>query len=163
MRDRSAADIGLGSIWCRGDGTCAIVRSVNARHVTFTDHVGAIDTFHVNRFREVFVESPYDARDVRSQFSMSVANLDSFHAFWSPSQKRMFARSAACRPEDVRTAARGRPPLPPDAEFIGTYAGKIVVHQGWKQRVMCSVDAFFDDLNDRLIELFRALGRKVSP
>jgi hypothetical protein len=148
-RDRHAADIPHGSAWCDPQGVCVIVRSVSGGLITFTDEDGAVDMLHVNRFRDRYTDAPYDAKRVRSQFSMSVANLESFHAFWSDSAKKMYARGAAEPPERVRTAARGRPALPLDAEYVGTYSGRVVVPPWWnRQRLLKSVDAFFEDLND---------------
>lgn len=153
-RDRVSADITRGSIWRRADGSAAVVRSIAAGHVCITGSTGEIEVLHVNEFRATFTESPYDARQVRSQFSMSVANLESFHAFWSMKEKRMYARSSACAPEDVRGAARGRPALPDDAIYVGTYSGSVIAQPRWGRRVMKSVEAFFDDLNDAIAAFF---------
>jgi hypothetical protein len=77
---------------------------------------------------------------VRSQFSMTLVNLERFHAFWSPALSRFYARSAPLNlpPEACRTSARGRPPIPSDALFIDTYTRPI------------SPERFFEDLCDAL-------------
>lgn len=142
MADRNAADITRGSIWpARGAGHARVI-AVAGGHVRFARESGAIEVLHHLRFREVYRE-PYDARQCRSQFSMSVANLVSFHAFWSPSLRRMFARSSTIRPSDCARASRGRPALPPDAVLVGTYVAPV------------SPDTFFADLNDVLADAFR--------
>jgi hypothetical protein len=87
--------------------------------------------------RERFLDSATVQRS-RSQFSMSLANLANFHAFWSPTLKRMFARNATMHLSECARASRGRPALPPDAIHVGTYSHPV------------STDAFFEDLNDVL-------------
>jgi hypothetical protein len=127
-----------GSTWIGRDGPgYARVLEAVSGHVRFIDHAGAMRTVHHLQFRDLF-EAPYEARAVRSQFSMSIANLVSFHAFWSLALKRLLARSSNRSIEDSRKAARGSPALPPDAFHVGTYAQPI------------TADAFFTDLNDAL-------------
>lgn len=157
-RDRRTCDIAPGSTWNAraGDG-CAIVIRIVGAYVEFEDeagrlHMGPGAMYHAH-FRERYVE-PYDAQQCRSQFSMSLANLANFHAFWSPSQRRMYARSATGDPAEVRGAARGRPALPADAEYIGTYAVD-EREDGTQPRRMGPCEAFLEDLNDLLASIGR--------
>lgn len=86
--------------------------------------------------------SPYDRVKARSQFSSSLANLVEFHAYWSPSAARWFARSARRgTPDEARAAARGAAALPPDAKFFGTYSDN------------AGAGAFLRDLDDAIAEL----------
>jgi len=140
-RDRRTCDIARGSTWIarEGEGSALVVR-VCAGWVFFADASGAMSEMYYAQFRARFSE-PYDAQQCRSQFSMSLANLANFHAFWSPSQRRMPARSATAAPDEMRGAARGRPALPDDAQYLGTYAIDEDKPRG-------PVDAFLEDLND---------------
>lgn len=133
---RGAADIALGALWRGHGGGTARVLGIDAGYVRFMKDDGAVEHLHQWLFRERYV-APYDAKRCRSQFSMSLANLVSFHVFWSPMMKRMFARSSNVPPSDCAVAARGRPALPADAVFIATYAEPATPEQ------------FFEDLNDQ--------------
>lgn len=140
-RPHEAADIVPGSRWPsrRGIGV-AEVTEVGANRVTFTFIDGARVTrgwLHHLEFREQY-EQPYDSRAVRSKFSMYLANLPSFHAFWSRTARNLFARSTTRSPADSFSPARGSPALPPDAIYVGTYAQPF------------PTDAFLADLHDAL-------------
>ncbi len=141
----ATADVTPGSIWLGRYGGHARVISVEGGYVRFAREDGHVDPLpmHRWRFRELYLE-PYDARRCRSQFSMSVANLVSFHAFYSPTARRMYARSANVPPSSCAGASRGRPALPADAIFIGTYESPV------------SPAAFFEDLNDALANVLRS-------
>lgn len=95
------------------------------------------ERMHHFHFRERFL-APYDSRAIRSQFSMCLANLQAFHAFFGLTARRIFARSVSRPPEDSRAPARGSPPVPPDAIYVGTYSDPF------------QPDAFIADLNDAL-------------
>lgn len=84
---------------------------------------------------------PYDARRLRSQFTMTVANLSSFHAFFDAAAKRLYARTAKLPAHESRSPSRGRPPVPSNALYVGTYCEPV------------TADLFFDDLNDALANL----------
>jgi hypothetical protein len=135
-RDRDAADITLGALWRGRSGGTARVLGIDAGYVRYMKDDGAVELVHQWYFRDRYV-APYDAKRCRSQFSMSLANLISFHAFWSPKLKRMFARSSNVDPSDCAAASRGRPALPADAIYIATYSEPATPEQ------------FFEDLNDR--------------
>lgn len=131
-RDRIAADIAPGSTWV-SDSSAVRVISVCLGYVRYMDG-DVLGIEHHELFRSRF-EQPYDCRRVRSQFSMSLQNLLEFHAFWSRSTRKMFARSVR-DPQDAYHAARGRPALPNDALLVGTYAHP------------ATPDDFLQDLND---------------
>lgn len=69
---------------------------------------------------------------------MSLAVLATFHAFFSPSMQRMFARSTTRNPEQCYGPARGSPALPQDALYVNTYA------------TPAQPSDFEEDLNDAL-------------
>jgi hypothetical protein len=140
-RPHPAQDIVAGSRWpsARGPG-CATVRAVAAGYVDFTFNDGAVvahERLHHEQFRRLYIE-PYDSRSVRSWFSMSLANLQACHVFWSRALRRGFARNISRAPDDSRAAARGSPAIPADAMYVGTYSSPF------------APDAFLDDLNDTL-------------
>lgn len=157
-RDRTAGDITRGSMWQAREGQGgARVISTQAGYVCFEDaNDGATKILHHHRFRDRYAE-PYDARALRSQFEMSLSNLDEYHAFWSPSKQKLYARSASAgAPGEVRGAARGRPALPDDAEFVGTYSNDAAIATPqWHRRGMTVFEAFIDDLHDVLARIFR--------
>jgi hypothetical protein len=134
---RAVPGILVGSTWLGHAGGYARVLGTDCGCVDFMDQGGEIRREHHLQFRARF-DAPYDASAVRSQFTMSIANLISLHAFWSPSLKRLLARSSNRSIEDSRKAARGSPALPPDAFHVGTYAQPV------------DANAFFTDLNDAL-------------
>lgn len=68
----------------------------------------------------------YDRRAVRSQFTMSLANLGEFRVFWLPDLRRMVARSVACS-RHFR--------IPEGAVPVGTYSSPF------------TADQFLDDLD----------------
>jgi hypothetical protein len=74
---------------------------------------------------------------IRSQASMSIANLIECYFFWSSGTRRIYARTA---PLDVAVAAffrssRGRAALPSDAVLLGKYG------------TPCPARAVLDDLD----------------
>lgn len=133
MSERALCDIIPGSVW-DGDYQPAHVLNVADNYVRFRQGREAVEVAHHLQFRRRFL-APYDARQVRSQFAMTVANMQEFHAFWSFALKRLFTRSVNRQPEHCYTAARGSPALPPDCCLIGTYADPV------------NADAFFEDLH----------------
>ena len=97
------ADILPRSAWIAPDGERATVRCAAARHVTFLrlSHIvpgpfaQPVETLHEREFRARF--SPiYDRQAIRSQFSMSLANLGEFRVFWLPHLRRIVCRSISC-------------------------------------------------------------------
>lgn len=150
MSDRFAADITRGSIWRASDGSHARVMSVCAGYVSFARR-GVIDRMHHHVFRNEF-ERPYDARRLRSQFSMTLNNLVSFHAFWGLTSRRLYARASNVRPEDCRTASRGRPALPADAVYVGQYSDAVIMPRQWHGPQLTAYEKFLQDLHDVLAE-----------
>lgn len=128
------ADILPRSTWIGPDGTRASVISAAAGHVTFT-RVSPIvqrplltlpETLHERDFRARF--SPiYDRAAIRSQFSMSLANLGEFRVFWLPEHRRIMCRSVSCRRHFA---------IPDGALEVGTFANP------------CKSDAFFEALDE---------------
>ena len=105
-------DIPAGSTWIDAAGRLATVRTAAARHVSFVCPIGPM-TLHESEFRRAF--SPlYDRQAVRSQFSMSLANLGEFRVFWLPRLRRIMCRSISC----TRHFA-----IPEGALEVGTFSG----------------------------------------
>ncbi len=130
----SIPDILPRSTWIGPDGTRASVISAAARHVTFT-RVSPIvqrplltlpETLHERDFRARFFPI-YDRAAIRSQFTMSLANLGEFRVYWLPARRRIMARSISCT-RQFR--------VPPGAELVGVYSNPF------------KTEAFFDDLDD---------------
>lgn len=88
------------------------------------------------------VPAPYDARKVRSQFSMSLANLSQMHVFWRKAEQRISVRSTRRSIEDAYKPSRGRGgALPKEAIYVGTYTEPF------------PASAFITDLDDLLASL----------
>lgn len=132
-------DIAPGSTWISPDGTRASVRAAAARHVTFLRFSPIVphpfaqptETMHESDFRARFEPRYYRAK-MRSQFSMTIANLGAFRAFWIGNPERFLARSMSCT-RQFR--------IPDGARLIGTY------EQPFRP------DAFLEDLDDVLAQL----------
>lgn len=65
-----------------------------------------------------------EVRSLSSKIATALIVLQCVHGFWSPSLRRFFARSPISirnRIEEYYTAARGRPALPRDAEYLGYF------------------------------------------
>jgi hypothetical protein len=148
---RDDTGIKAATLWAGREGGSARVLDVAAGYVRFVDQDDRVDVLHHYAFRERYLSpaetrqsvrqrflDPATARRLGSQFAMSLANLASFHVFWSPTLKRMFARSLSVPLTECAAAARGRPALPADAVHVGTYADP------------ASPDQFFEDLNDAI-------------
>lgn len=135
------ADIPARSTWIAKDGTRALVVQAAAAHVTFTRISPIVprplltpaQTLHEREFRARF-KPLYDRAAIRSQFSMTLANLGAFTAFWLGHPDRFVARSVSC-------TRRFR--IPEGARRIGTYEAPF------------SPDAFLEDLDDLLARLDR--------
>lgn len=152
--DRLAADITRGSIWpARSGAGHARVLTVSSGYVRFARPDGTVEVLHHLRFRERFA-SPYDTRQFRSQFSMSLANLVSMHVFYSRAMNRVFMRSTSVPPPACAESARGRPALPADAVHVGTYSDKEIARRQWHRPGLTAAEAFFQDLNDVVAEHF---------
>ena len=126
------ADIPSRSTWISADGVRVIVTSAAARHVVFRmpgPFRGAV--LHERDFRCRF-EPVYDRPAIRSQFSMSLANLGEFRVFWLPEPRRIMARSISCT-RQFR--------VPAGAELVGVYSAP------------CKTEAFVDDLDDLIRRL----------
>lgn len=97
-------------------------------------------------FRDWFVRwralIPPEERELKSRFSMSLANLEHMHVFIvrGPERLRFMARSADRAPEESRAARRGSPPVPLEAIFVGTYTHPF------------ATDLFLADLDDVLAQ-----------
>ena len=126
------ADIPPRSTWIAADGTRVMVTSAAARHVVYRcagpERGGVL---HEIDFRARF-QPVYHRAAIRSQFSMTLANLGAFTAFWLGQPDRFVARSVSC-------TRRFR--IPEGAHRIGTYEAPF------------SPDAFLEDLDDLLARL----------
>jgi hypothetical protein len=118
-RENPARDILPNSYW-EAPGTCVQVLSTAGGYVRAWDGAEARHVHHA-KFRAEFRQA-YDRNAFRSQFSMSLCNLEEFHAFFSPSVRRFFARAVNRSPEECFAARRGSAALPADAVFVATYA-----------------------------------------
>lgn len=134
-RDRIAADIAPGSTWLSESSAVRVV-SVCSGYVRYMDGQ-VLGMCHHDLFRREF-SRPYDARHIRSWFAMCLNNLAEFHAYYSPSRQRTFARSVTRQPEEAYAASRGSPALPADAVYVRTYADPATPND------------FIQDLNDVL-------------
>lgn len=123
-------DIVAGSTWNNRDGTSIVVHDTAERYVQFTDALGARFLVPEGEFRARFTPI-YDRQGLRSQFQMSIANLDRFHVYWIADEGRILARSIGCRRQFQ---------IPAGAKLVGLYSHP------------CTPEAFFDDL-DELIRL----------
>lgn len=141
-------DMRRGDIWIEIANPIAHVVIVSAgnKYVEFMREGGKLEVWYDVHFRARFAHI-YDRAAIRAQFQMSLANLDSFHAFWCPQAKRLFARSTARAPEASYAAARGSPPLPQSAIHVGTYSNPF------------PADAFLGDLDAVIAKLNRKAPR----
>lgn len=107
-----AADIAPGSVWLAiGSSRPVTVVSTAGGHVRFRSG-DYVEITHHHHFRFSF-RAVYDRRQVRSQFSMSCANLGEFSVYWLPSHRRIIARSCSCS---------RRFTVPPGAVHVGVYS-----------------------------------------
>lgn len=129
----SIRDISPGSLWIDEYGELVTVAHAAAGYVLLPvrcegEHFTIIPE---RRFR--LTHSPAYAREgVRSQFTMSLANLLELTAYWLPERRKLVCRSRN---------ARRRFSVPPAAERIGDYG------------YPCSTESFFDDLHSLLRRL----------
>lgn len=136
-----ARGIAKGSLWESPYGALARVIAASSGFVvvvplpTATQHRQAL-TLQECAFRATFAPL-YDRAKVRSQFTMSLANLGEFLVYWVPSMRRILARSISCS-RQFR--------VPEEALLVGAYAAP------------CSVREFLDDLD----ELIQRQHREVS-
>lgn len=133
-------DIPKRSIWVDADGTRVVIVVAAEGYVSFVRAKGEKpQTIHEQAFRARF-ESLYDRAALRSRFSMSLANLVEFRAYWVPSQRRVITRGiASTKPW----------PIPPDSEFIGRYAHP------------CSSEDFIEDLDNVIARLHVAAASQA--
>lgn len=128
-------DIPPGSTWIDRDGRIATVRQAAARCVVYSTSgalrpllAGILETTHETQFRARWAPL-YDRAAIRSQFTMSLANLGEFRVFWLPELRRIMARSISCTRHFK---------VPEGALLVGVYSNP------------CRTDAFFDDLDELL-------------
>lgn len=123
-------DIAPGSLWVGPGGELVAVSFAAAGHVLVrAGSRGGQVVISASRFRATH-QPAYPRERIRSQFSMSLANLSEFTAYWLPASKKLVCRSHN---------ARRRFTLPPDAVRIDDY------------RYPCPPECFFDDLNSLLV------------
>ncbi len=113
-RENAASDIAQGSAWNsvqRVDR--ATVLSTGGGYVRYSlasDRAPRV--LHHVTFRALY-EPLFDRRQVRSQFSMTCANLAEFDVFWNPMKRKIIARSVTCS---------RRFALPAGVVKVGTYS-----------------------------------------
>ncbi len=143
MYRNAIPDIPAGSTWIGEDGARAIVRTAAASHVVYTRETGArplrLEVVHANDFRAAWA-AIYDRAAIRSQFSMSLANLGEFRVFWLPEQRRIMCRSVSCRRHFA---------IPDGALEVGTFANP------------CKSDAFFEALDEVIRAQMDEAARKA--
>lgn len=118
-----------GSTWGDGEGRLAVVLQAAAGFVSFVLRGPAIARAHVEReaaFQARF-RPLYNRPRVRSQFSMSCANLGEFRVYWLPEHRTIMARSISCR---------RRFTVPDSAIMVGVYSAP------------CAAAQFLEDLDD---------------
>lgn len=77
-----------------------------------------------------------ERRRLKRQFSMTLVNREHVEIYWTPSGKRIIARTVAAADKGLR-----RRVLPDDAHLVGTYAHPF------------NVNDFLGDLDDLLTKL----------
>lgn len=140
-------DITPRSTWISADATRATVIAAAAGHVTFRraspivpgPFAQLLETMHEREFRATF-EPVYDRAAIRSQFSMSLANLGEFRVFWLADRRRIMVRSISC----TRHFA-----IPEGAVLVGVYSNP------------CKPDAFFEALDEVIRAEFAERGEKA--
>jgi hypothetical protein len=126
-----------GSTWIDADHHKAVVLAAAARHVTYLEDPGTRRsscpplTIHERAFRARW-RPVYDRAAIKSQFSMCIANMGAFTAYWIGRRDKFLARSVSC----VR-----RFRVPEGAVTIATYSDP------------CRSDVFLEDLDDVLARL----------
>lgn len=142
-RNRTTCDVVPGSTWIGINGV-AHVLDVSAGYVRHS--MGSVVcTMHHTVFRQQFSPT-YDARQIRSQFSMTAKNLVTFHAFWSPSLRHAFYRSSGRDPDEAFKPSRGSPAIPPDCIHVGTYDDR------------ATTSRFLEDLHD----VIACISRRIA-
>src|SRR6185369_14403692 len=144
-RENPARDILPRSYW-ESPGARVQVLSTAAGYVRAWDGAAVRHVHHL-AFRSEFAQA-YDRNAFRSQFSMSLCNLEEFHAFYSHSVRRFFARCVTRAPEEAFAATRGAAALPKDSVFVGTYAKSF------------SASDFLNDIDD-IVEKILGPGAEV--
>ncbi len=110
-------EIPPGSTWNDGEGRLAVVRQAAAGFVSFILRgrvkplVDLVETEREADFQRRF-RPLYDRAKVRSQFSMSCANLGEFRVYWLPAHRTIMCRSISIR---------RRFTVPEDAVLVGVY------------------------------------------
>jgi hypothetical protein len=89
--------------------------------------------------RELHVLDLVERRRLKRQFSMTLANKGHVEIYWTPSGKRIIARTVAAADVGSRRTA-----LPDDVHLVGTYAHPF------------NVNDFLGDLDDLLTKLAHA-------
>lgn len=117
-------DIAPGSIWRGINGCVVTVLQAAAAHVLIRRAI-LTETMHEREFRDLFLPL-YDREKIRSQFTMSLANLGEFRAFWLPDMAKITVRSVSCQ-RQFR--------VPEGALLVGTWSAP------------CRVEDFFEALD----------------
>lgn len=134
-----ASDILPRSVWMDADDVRVIVLSTAGGYVRF-HALGAPVLMHHFAFRRLY-QPLYDRRAMKSQFSMTCANLGEFRAYWFGDPGRFLARSVSCQRKFA---------IPANAVEIGLYAAPF------------NPDAFLADLDCTLATLDRQSARATA-
>lgn len=147
---RPIRDVRRGDIWVEtADQSQVIIVGAGNHYVEFMRAGGTVEVpVYAKHFLKRFAPLNYYPEAISSQFLMSVANLVTCHIFWCPmNRRRIFARSTARAPQDSYAAARGSPPLPKTAIYVGTYSHPF------------PADQFLGDLDAVIAKLNRKASR----
>lgn len=116
--------IAPGSLWEGPNGRPIRVIQAAAHHVAI-DTGESTEVLWEAAFRYIF-RPLYDREKIRSQFTMSLANLGEFRAFWLPDMAKIMVRSVSCQ-RQFR--------VPEGALLVGTWSAP------------CRVEDFFEALD----------------
>lgn len=117
--------IAPGSLWEGPNGRPIRVIQAAAHHVAI-DTGESTEVLWEAAFRYIF-RPLYDREKIRSQFTMSLANLGAFRVFWLPKLRRIMVRSISCE-RQFR--------VPEEAQLVGTFAAP------------CRTEDFFEALDE---------------
>lgn len=140
---RPIRDMHRGDIWTDLHDPIerVVIVAAGNHYVEFMAAGGVVAIWYDAHFRARYAPV-CDRTAIRAQFAMSLANLDSFHAFWCPVVRRMFARSTSRSVDDAYRPGRGRGgAVPRSALYIGTYSNP------------CPPEDFLGDLDALMVKI----------
>ena len=90
--------------------------------------------------------TPEEREQIRVRFAVSLTNLRHVAIYWSPTGKKIYARSVPHEEWEIFSSSHGRRPLPRDSVRVGFYASPF------------NSSTFLGDLD----ELIHRLGRQSA-